>query len=124
MALVGTYSNPEVVDRLERLTKKLERLAASGAPVRSLRQPPKRRCGDVSAMVAQVLMEAQAPMRVADIHEAVQGRLRSFVPRSTVKDCLAQHAHPGGRFVRVARGRYCVHPRCQASSDEPGGELR
>lgn len=110
MALVGTYSNPDVKDRLERLTKKLEELVASGAPARALRQPPKRRCGDVSGMVAQVLAEAQAPMRVMQVHEAVQARLGVFVPRSTVKDCLAQHACPGGRFVRVARGRYCLHP--------------
>jgi hypothetical protein len=110
MALVGTYSNPEVIERLERLTKKLEQLAASGAPARRLRQLPKRRCGDVSAMVSQVLLEAQAPMRVAQIHAEVQARLRTTIPRSTVKDCLAKHARTGGRFVRITHGRYCLHP--------------
>jgi hypothetical protein len=110
VALVGTLSNPEVIERVERLAKKLQELAASGAPARALRQPPKRRCGDVSGMVVQVLAEAQAPMRVVQIHEAVQAQLGVFVPRSTVKDCLAQHARPGGRFVRIARGRYCIHP--------------
>jgi hypothetical protein len=109
MALLGTISNPEVANQLQRLEKKLKQIAASSPPARPLPQPPKRRCGDISAAVTHVLDEAEAPMRIANIHAAVEARIGT-VPRSTVKDCLAEHAKPGGRFVRIARGRYQTRP--------------
>jgi hypothetical protein len=56
--------------------------------------------------IIEVLAEAGAPMRFVSIHAAVEAVRRKSVPRSTVKDCLASNARPGGLFVRVARGRY------------------
>lgn len=105
MALLVTISNPEVANRLQKLAKKLEHIAASSPPAPPLPELPKRRCGDVSRAITQVLTEAATPMRLASIHTEVEARLGN-VSRSTVKDCLARHAKPGGKFVRVARGRY------------------
>jgi len=110
MAFVAAVSNPEVTDRLERLSKKLKQIAASKAPARPTPERPKRRCGDISAAITQVLAEAEAPMRPIAVHEAVERRLQATVSLGTVKDCMARHARPNGRFVRIARGRYVIAP--------------
>lgn len=107
MGFVGTYSNGEALDRVRRLLPKLERLAAEGGPTPAP-QPLRKREEPILATVTETLAEASLPMRAVDIHAAVQAARGTPVSWSTVKDCLASNARPGGRFVRVARGRYVL----------------
>jgi hypothetical protein len=108
MGFVGTYSNVEAVERVRRLLPRLEKLAAEGAP-RRLSVPLKRReSAPVLHAAVRVLEEAAAPMRAVDVHRAVELLRGEPVAWSSVKDCLASNAEPGGRFLRIARGRYCL----------------
>jgi len=67
------YSNPEVQERIRRLSEKLERLVASNAALRpSGRQDRRLRGGLVPKAIEQVLREAVGPMRARDIHAEVE----------------------------------------------------
>ncbi len=105
MGFVGTYSNTEALDRVGRLLPKLERLAAEAGPAPRPLPLAKREAATLT-VVTEILAEATLPMRAVDIHSAVQAIRGKPVSWSTVKDCLASNARPGGRFVRIARGRY------------------
>lgn len=109
MGFAGTYSNVEAMDRVRRLLPKLETLAAAGGPAPLPRAMPKRE-EPMLAVVTKILAEASAPMRAVEIHAAVQLARGKAVSWSTVKDCLASNARPGGRFIRIARGRYRAIP--------------
>lgn len=85
---------------------KLEKLAAAGGPAPSPRAMPKRQRAPVLSAVVEILTEAEAPMRARDIHAAVEALAGESVAWSSVKDCLASNAGSGGRFIRIARGRY------------------
>jgi hypothetical protein len=107
MGLLGTLSNLEVQERLVRLATKLDRLAGSTAAPRPTPRDPKRRCGDVSKAVVEVLREFGGPLRMVEIHAVVEGLLGETVPRSTIKNCLANNSRgDGARLVRLSRGRY------------------
>jgi hypothetical protein len=108
MGFVGTYSNVEALDRVRRLLPNLEKLAVvegAARPRRALRKRERERAPILSA-VAQVLTDADAPMRAREIHAAVEVLRSEPVSWSSVKDCLASNAGPGGRFIRITRGRY------------------
>ena len=107
MGFVGTYSNGEAIGRVRRLLPKLERLATEGGPAPAPRSIRTRETPVIETII-EVLTEAGTPMRFVSIHAAVETVRGKSVPRSTVKDCLASNARPGGRFVRIARGQYCV----------------
>lgn len=106
MGFVGTYSNAEALERVRRLLPKLEKLAAAGGPKRSPAPSRKRELAPVLATVTQALRDANGPMQASAIHASVEALRDEPVPWSSVKNCLASNARPGGRFVRVARGRY------------------
>jgi hypothetical protein len=108
MGFVGTYSNAEALDRVRRLLPKLEKLAAEGGPKPSPAPIRKRELAPVLTTVGRVLHDAHGPMQASEIHACVEALRGEQVPWSSVKDCLASNAKPGGRFVRVARGRYCL----------------
>lgn len=108
MGFVGTYSNTEALDRMRRLLVKLERVAAAGGPTPLPRAIRKRERAPVLSAVVQILTEAEAPMQAREIHAAVEALRSEPVAWSSVKDCLASNAGPGGRFIRIARGRYGV----------------
>jgi hypothetical protein len=105
MGFVGSYSNVEAVDRVRRL---LPKLATERQPVRLPRPLKTRERAPILDAVSAVLAEAETPMRAREIHAAVETMRGEPVVWSSVKDCLASNAGPGGRFVRVARGRYLV----------------
>lgn len=111
MALLGTYSNQELQGSLSRLAKKLAALRVSGEPRRqptTCRQRP-RRPGWVLKAVIQVLADRGEPMRVKDIHMAVETLVGESVAWSSVKMALARNvAGPAPRVVRIARGRYVL----------------
>ena len=107
MGLLGTLSNLESQERLGRLAAKLDRLAGSDAVPRATSPAPQRRCGDVSKAVAEVLRDFGEPLRMIEIHAAVEALLGEAVPRSTIKNCLANNSRGDGAWlVRLARGRY------------------
>jgi hypothetical protein len=68
----------------------------------------------VLTAIAQVLADRDEPLRMKDIHLAVEAQIGGPVARSSVKQALALHiAGPSPRFVRIARGRYVLAgPRC------------
>jgi hypothetical protein len=107
MGLLGCYSNPEVQERIRRLSEKLERLVASNAAPRpSGRQDRRLRGGLVPKAIECVLREAPGPMRARDIHAEVEELLRRPVPASSVKNWLAKHTKGDRpRVVRLGRGR-------------------
>lgn len=108
MGFVGIYSNVEAVERTRRLLPKLERLAAERGVAPSPRSVRKRGNAPVLKAVTAILTDADGPMRVRAIHAAVEVLRGESVASSSVKDCLASNARSGGRFVRVARGRYVL----------------
>lgn len=112
MGLLGTYSNPEIQGRLRQLAEKLDQLAASkAAPRPSGRADHKLRNGLVPRAIRQVLVEAEGPMRVCDIHASVEDRLGRRVPVSSVNCWLSKGAagHEPG-LVRLGHGRYRITP--------------
>jgi hypothetical protein len=67
------------------------------------------RCGAVQAAILKVLAAAQEPMRVRDVHAAVECLLASHVSRDSVNSCLSTKAkgkHP--LFKRVGLGSYAL----------------
>jgi hypothetical protein len=107
MELVGALSNSEIQEQLRRLSQKLALVETGRAQPRPSKFERKRRPGAVADAIDEVLRGSDVPMRMYEIHAAVEARLAEPVPRSTVKDCLANNCRDaGGRFVRLARGRY------------------
>jgi hypothetical protein len=111
MDLLGHYSNHDLQGSLRRLAGKLAAVRASGGPGRRPVACRKRtrRPGWVLKAVVQVLADRREPMRVKDIHAAVEALVGEPVPSYSVKGALASHASGSSRrLVRVARGRYAL----------------
>lgn len=108
MGLLGCYSNPEIQERLRRLSDKLDRLAASSAALRpSARQDRRLRRGLVPEAIERVLIDSGKPMQARDIHAEVEELLGVSVPASSVKNWLAKQVEDQQpRVVRLGRGRY------------------
>lgn len=107
MELLGSLANQEVQERLQHLSGKLDRLAASNAPPRpSGRSDQRIRRGAVLRALNQVLMSTDQPMRMSDLHAAVSSLLGP-VSYSAIKRCLAAEIKgKDARFERVAKGCY------------------
>lgn len=107
VGLIGSYLNPEVLGRLQRLADKLDQVAA-GADVRrvSRRADQHLQSGLVPKAIMRVLAESVEPLGVSAIHEAVELVLGQAVSRSTVKNALARAARRNDRLVRLGHGRY------------------
>jgi hypothetical protein len=65
--------------------------------------------------IKAVLAEHPDGLCVSEIRERVEERLGRELSRSTVKGALAEHAVPGGPFVRRRRGVYRLSRRKQAA---------
>lgn len=113
VGFVGTYSNVEAVDRVRRLLPKLERLATEARPRRAPAGLKRREPAPILRAVMEVLEAAGTPMRAVEVHRAVEELRGEPVAWSSVKDCLASNARPGGRLTRVARGRYVTSEDCR-----------
>lgn len=109
--LVGVLSSRDLQGSLERVAKKLDGVRAGVEPRRQAvvcRQRP-RRPGWVLTAVVHVLADRGEPMRVKDIHAAVEASVGEPVQWSSVKTALASNvAGSSPRFVRIARGRYVL----------------
>jgi len=110
MELNGALSNPLQSHKdlhLEGLEAvKSEALGRESGPNR----PSKgisRRQGSILAAVTSLLATAAEPMRVRDIHTAVEELFGAHVAYSSVKDALSAHTRgPDQRFRRNRHGYY------------------
>jgi hypothetical protein len=97
--------------RLSYVAKRLKRLRASDAQPRKIKSQRKRsrRPGWVLDAALRVFADQDGPMRVEQVHAAVEALLGETISKSSVNWCLSTgvggHAAP---FVRVARGRYVL----------------
>ncbi len=107
------------MDKGRYLVEKLDQLAASGAAARpSHRAGRKLRNGLVPRAIEKVLDDAGRPMRVCDIHVAVEDMLGLPVPMNSVKCWLAKTIHGADpRLVRLGHGRYWLMPNDGATHD-------
>lgn len=108
--LAGVLSNQDLQGSLRRVVRKLADVRANGRvrERRSCRQRP-RRPGWVSKAVLQVVAGQGEPMRLRDIHAAVEALAGEQVAWSSVKMALVRGtAGPMPRLVRIARGRYTL----------------
>jgi len=104
MELSGLLSNPDIASTLGRLgeavAERVASLSGSPEPVNPVRPPQ----AQVLRTIKAVLAEHPEGLRVSEIRELVEERLGRGLSRSTVKGALADHAVPGGLFVRRCRG--------------------
>jgi hypothetical protein len=117
MELNGALSNPLQSHKdlhLERLEAvKSEALGRERSPNRPSRRISRRQ-GSVLTAVTTLLATAAEPMRVRDIHAAVEQLLDDPISYSAVKEALSAHARgPDQRFQRRRRGYYQLLPRPQ-----------
>jgi hypothetical protein len=96
---------------LSRLAEKLAGLRASDAQPRAItsRRLRPRRPGWVLNAVREVLADRAGPMRLMDIHAAMEHKLGQSVSKESVSWCLRMGTCGlDPQFVRVARGRYVL----------------
>jgi hypothetical protein len=109
LAVLSAYAGSS---DLRRLAEKLARLRASDAQPRAIesRRRRPRRPGWVLDAVCRVLVDqASGPMRVKQVHAAVEALLGETVSESSVSWALASHSTGASpHFVRIARGRYVL----------------
>jgi hypothetical protein len=111
VAVLRALATPEIISGLSYLAKRLAALKASDAQPRAIRSQRKRarRPGWVVDAVARVMADQEEPMRVAQVHAAVEALLGETVSKDSVSWCLSAGVHRKGRlFIRVARGRYAL----------------
>jgi hypothetical protein len=113
--LLVALSADEARSGLSRLAEKLVALRASSAQpraIRSRRLRP-RRPGWVLDAVVRAFGDQTGPMRLAEIHAAMERELGQSVSKESVSWCLRMGTRGlDPRFIRVARGRYVlVEPR-------------
>ena len=109
--LLVALAAQEARSRLSRLVEKLAGLRASDARPRAItsRRLRPRRPGWVLDAVRAVMADQAGPMRVAQVHAAVEALLGEAVSKDSVSWCLSAGAHRKERlFVRIARGRYVL----------------
>ena len=72
-------------------------------------RPLRRRQGALLDAVTTVLELAGCPLRVREVHAAVEELFGEAVPFSSVNEALSTHASgDGGRFRRVRYGTYDI----------------
>ena len=99
MDLIGGLSNPEFRKHLDQLQEISGRRGGLG-PV-NLPMRPERHIPVYEAIASVIAACGGGPMRMCQIHEAVEEFLGRHVPRSTIKMALLTR-----RFKRTARGVY------------------
>ena len=114
--LLAALAAQEARSGLSQLAEKLAGLRASDAQPRAImsrRQRP-RRPGWVLDAVVRAFGDRGGPMRLTEIHAAMERELGQSVSIESVSWCLRMGTRGlDPRFIRVARGRYAlVEPRC------------
>jgi hypothetical protein len=107
MELSGALWNLYNQGRLPRLAALHKRLLARVPETEIVRRPLRRRQGALLDAVTTVLERAGSPLRVRQVHAAVEELCGEPVPFSSVNEALSTHANSdGGRFRRVRYGTY------------------
>jgi len=84
-----------------------EQLAGRNTAERRAGRALRRRQEAVLNTVKNVLEEARRPLRVRDVHAAVEQLLGTPIPFSSVNEALSTHTNgPGAHFRRVRYGVY------------------
>jgi hypothetical protein len=107
MELSGALWNLYIQGRLPKLAA-LHRRLLSRTPGTEVGGPPlRRRQGALLDAVTTVLEFAGSPLRVREVHAAVEELYGERVPFSSVNEALSTHASGDGeRFRRVRYGTY------------------
>jgi len=107
MELSGALWNLYNQGRLPKLAALHRRLLAQTPRREVVRLPPRRRQGVLLDAVTTVLDLAGSPLRVREVHAAVEELYGERVPFSSVNEALSSHAVGGDkRFRRVRYGTY------------------
>jgi hypothetical protein len=107
MELTGALWNLYIQGRLPRLGALHKRLLARIPGTEVVGRPLRRRQGALLDAVTTVLELAGSPLRVREVHAAVEELYGERVPFSSVNEALSTHAKgDGGRFRRVRYGTY------------------
>jgi hypothetical protein len=107
MVLVGSLSNPDLQDLFQSLTTQRRRKQRKRQPEQNGPKPDgRRRFGNVSGAVVQVLTDAQSDLRVKEIWREVERLLEEPVSRHSVKSYLHRGTYDLKIFERVRHGRY------------------
>jgi len=105
--LNGALWNLSHQGRLPRLGALHERLLARIPLTEVVARPLRRRQGALLDAVTTVLELSDCPLRVREVHAAVEELYREPVPFSSVNEALSSHANgEAGRFRRVRYGTY------------------
>jgi hypothetical protein len=105
--------NPDLQERLAGLGALRGRLRAR-MPEHTPARPLRRRQGGVLEAVSLVLERASRPLRVRDVHSAVEELFGERVPFSSVNEALSTHAvGEGAPFQRVRYGVYQCSGSCR-----------
>ena len=112
MELNGALWNLYVQGRLPRLAALHKRLLARTPETGVVGRPIRRRQGALLEAVTTVLELAGCPLRVREVHAAVEELYGERVPFSSVNEALSTHANSdGSRFCRVRYGTYAMAGR-------------
>src|ERR1035437_8702598 len=109
MELSGALWNLYNQGRLPKLAALHKRLLARIPLTQVSRRPLRRRQGALLDAVTAVLERAGCPLRVREVHAAVEELYGESVPFSSVNEALSTQANAHeGRFRRVRYGTYEV----------------
>lgn len=107
MELAGLLSNPRRLLELSQIVGDARRAGDRPRAVLSEGGGRQRRVGELRPAVIRLLEAAGGPMRLRDIHTALELDLGEPVPRSTIKNLLAVHCRGATPvFERRQRGLY------------------
>ncbi len=107
MELSGALWNLYNQGRLPRLAALHQSLLARTPEIAVVGRPLRRRQGTLLDAVTSVLELASCPMRVREVHAAVEELHGERVPFSSVNEALSTHAI--GRDQRFRRVRYGIY---------------
>jgi hypothetical protein len=107
MELNGALWNLYIEGHLPKVAALHKRLLARVPGTGVVGRPLRRRQGALLDAVTAVLERAGCPLRVREVHAAVEELYGERVPFSSVNEALSTHARgDGGRFRRVRYGPY------------------
>lgn len=109
MELSGALWNLYVQGRLPRLAALHQRLLARIPQTEAVGRPLRRRQGALLDAVTTVLEVASCPLRVREVHAAVEEFFGEKVPLSSVSEALSTHTI--GTDRRFRRVRYGIYAR-------------
>ena len=112
MELNGALWNLYNQGRVPQLAALHRRLLAQPPVTEVIRRPLRQRQGALLDVVTAVLERAGCPLRVREVHAAVEELYGERLPFSSVNEALSTHANgDGGRFRRVRYGTYTMAGR-------------